>query len=566
MNRDVAGLTNQKFDLLVIGGGITGANIAWDATLRGLRVALVEKGDFGGATSANSLKTVHGGLRYLQDGNLRLVRKMVRERQALLCIAPHLVHPLPVVMPTMRGKLMRSKFVLGTAVKLNDLASFDRNAGMDVARALPNGTVFSRSQMMEMIPGLNDPQLSGGVMWHDAQMVNTERLLLSFLLSAVERGAQVVNYVRVTGFLQENRCVTGVTAVDELKGTRDELAEAPFQIQARMVVNAAGPWIDELLEMTDAKMALPKFRLSTAMNLVTRQILPKYAIGISSHYQHPLPDGSTEQRSRVLFIAPWQGYSLVGTLHAPFNGRSDDEWVTEKMITDFIEEINRAYPAANLQREDVYQVHRGFLPMQPSGNDPATVKLIREGRVIDHFAESKLSGLITAVGVKYTTARYLAEKTVDLIFAKMKRPSPLCQTGTRPLVGGKILDYDTFLMAAMEQWPVEMPPYQLERLVRHYGTTHRQLLAYLLENEAWAQPMGEETAVTGAEIVHAVRAEMAQKLSDVLLRRTEMGVVKMPSDNTLLATAQLMASELGWNDGRIEREIEVVKNRSQLIS
>ncbi len=567
MNRNLAGLTNQKFDLLVIGGGITGTNIAWDATLRGLRVALVEKGDFGNATSANSLKTVHGGLRYLQDGNLRLVRKMVRERQALLRIAPHLVHPLPVVMPTMRGKLMRSKPVLATAVKLNDLASFDRNVGMDEARALPNGRILSRKQLVEMIPDLGDqPQLSGGVMWHDAQLHNSERLLLSFLLSAVKGGAQISNYVRVTGFLQEERRVTGVTAVDELGNTRDELTGSPFQIQARMVVNAAGPWIDELLETVDAEITLPKFRLSTAMNLVTRQILPKHALGISSHYWQPMPDGSAEERSRVLFVAPWRSYSLVGTLHAPFNGRSDDKWLTENMITGFVDEINRAFPAAGLRREDVYQAHRGFLPMLPPDADLTTVKLVREGQVIDHLAESDLSGLITAMGVKYTTARYLAQKTVDAVFAQLKRPSPTCQTRTQQLVGGQILHFDTFEMAAMERWPIEMPPYQLRRLIRNYGTTHRQLLPYLLENEAWKQPMGEETAVTGMEIIHAVRAEMVQKLSDVVLRRTEMGSAEQPSDGTLLATARLMATELGWDSKRIDREIEAVKNRSQISS
>ncbi|MCP5095925.1 MAG: glycerol-3-phosphate dehydrogenase/oxidase [Chloroflexi bacterium] len=552
MKRDLAHLASRKYDLLVIGGGITGANIAWDATLRGLRVALLDKGDFGGATSANSLKTVHGGLRYLQDANIRLVRKMVKERQALLHIAPHLVRPLPVVMPTVKGKLMRGKLALGTAVKLNDLASFDRNMNMDPARSLPNGRVLSRKQLFEIMPGLADNNISGGVMWHDAQMQNTERLLLSFLLSAVESGAQVANYVRVDGFLQERKQITGVTAVDELTGT-------PLEVQARLVVNAAGPWVDELLSTIDVAIPQPKFHLSTAMNLVTRQILPNHAAGLTGHYMQAMLDGSAEKRSRVLFVAPWGSYSIVGTLHGPYNGRPNDEWVTDSMITDFLAEVNQAYPGAKLQREDVYHVHQGFLPMLPNDADPTTVKLIREGQVIDHYAESGLPGLITAIGVKYTTARYLAEKTVNMAFEKLQRPSPTCQTRIRRLYGGKIRHYDTFVAASMERWPMEMPPYQLRRLIQNYGSTHRQLLAYINEDVNMGQPVSADTAVTHAEVVHAVRAEMAKKLSDVVLRRTEMGAAGKPTDESLEATAIIMASELEWNEQRVEKELEEVQ-------
>jgi glycerol-3-phosphate dehydrogenase len=552
MKRDLAHLASRKYDLLVIGGGITGANIAWDATLRGLRVALLEKGDFGGATSANSLKTVHGGLRYLQDANIRLVRKMVKERKALLHIAPHLVQPLPVVMPTIKGKLMRGKLALGTAVKLNDLASFDRNIHMDPARTLPNGRILSRHQLFDIMPGLADNNISGGVMWHDAQMQNTERLLLSFLLSAVELGAQVANYVRVNGFLQEQKQIVGVTAVDELTGT-------PLELQARLVLNAAGPWIDELLSTINASIPQPKFHLSTAMNLVTRQILPNHAIGLTGHYMQALSDGSAEKRSRVLFVAPWENYSIVGTLHAPYTGQLADQWVTERMITDFLAELNHAYPGARLQREDVYHVHQGFLPMLPNDADPTIVKLIREGQVIDHFTESGLPGLLTVIGVKYTTARYLAEKTVNKVFEKLQRPSPTCQTRIRRLYGGKIRHYETFVAASMEQWPVEMPPYQLRRLIQNYGSTHRHLLAYMTEDVYMGQPVAADTAVTRAEIIHAVRAEMAQKLCDVVLRRTEMGAAGKPSDESLEATAIIMAAELEWNAQRIEKEVEEVQ-------
>lgn len=541
MQRNLEKLANDTFDLVVVGGGITGACVAWDATLRGLRVALVEKRDFGSATSSNSLKTIHGGLRYLQDGNLRIVRKMIRERQALLRIAPHLAHPLPVVMPTTKNKLTRSKLVLGTAVKLNDLLSLDRNWGSDPQKVLPNGRLFSRTQIRQMLPRLNDANVSGGVMWHDAQVYNTERLLLAFVRSAAAAGAQAANYVGVTGLLRDGDRVTGVTAVDQLTGQS-------LQIQAGLVVNAAGPWIDELLG--DLTTIQPKFHLSSALNLVTRQILPDYAVGLSSRYSQPLPDGSSEQRSRVLFIAPWRDYSLVGTLHAPYNGRPDDQWTTETIIADFLAEVNGAYPGANLNRQDVYHVHRGFLPMIPDAADPTTVKLVREGQVTDHAAEDGIDGLVTAMGVKYTTARYLAEKTVDLACKKLGRPSPPCQTRQKQLVGGQITDFAAFMTEAGRK----LPSSQQRHLLYNYGSEVWQLL----QDGRSLQPIAPETAVTPAEIYHAIQSEMAQTLSDVILRRTEMGSAGPPPPAAVHACAAIMAAECGWDQARIHQEIEAV--------
>lgn len=552
MKRNLSGLTTRPFDLLIIGGGITGANIAWDASLRGLRVALVDKQDFGAATSANSLKTVHGGLRYLQDFNLRIVRKMIKERRSLLQIAPHLVRPLPVVMPTVKNKLMRSLPVLGTAVKLNDWISFDRNVGVDPARHLAKGRVLSRHKVLDRLPGLaHEPHLSGGVLWYDAQIVNTERLLLSFIQSAVDAGAAAANYVAVKRYIVDEGTVTGVEAKDELTGK-------PFKIAARLVVNAAGPWVDTLLGSLNIQYSRPAFPLSTAMNLVTRQLIKETAVGLTGRYDHQLADGKIEKRSRVLFIAPWREYSLVGTVHAPFKGSPDDQWVTEKNINDFIVEVNDAYPTANLQRQDVYLVHRGFLPTLPDNPDPSTVSLIREGQVIDHALENGVDGLITAIGVKYTTGRYLAEKTVDVIFGKLKQPSPPCRTHNTRLISGHIDHLDIFMQTAMDKWPVELPPYQIERLLTNYGSLYGSLLPIIKEDMGLAQPVDVNTAVTKAEIIHAIRAEMAVNLGDVVLRRTEMGSAGPPAPQTLQATAELMGRELGWNKRQQQQQIDDV--------
>jgi glycerol-3-phosphate dehydrogenase len=551
MKRDLARLVGKTYDVLIIGGGISGACIAWDATQRGLRVALLEKGDFGGATSFNSLKTVHGGLRYLQDADLRLMRKMVRERQALLHIAPHLVHPLPCIMPTYQDQLMRSKLVLGAALTLNDLLSFDRNRGQDPQKNIPNGCVLSRSACLRLLPGVARAGVSGGILWHDAQIYNSERLLLAFLQSATQAGAEVVNYVSVDGFLQKEKRVLGVNAADMLTG-------APLQIQARIVVNAAGPWVDEVTSHLNGNGPRLKFHRSTAMNLVTRKIVPDYGVGFNSRYCIQMADGSVGERSRVLFMAPWRDYSIIGTLHAPYCGHPDDNWVTEKTVMDFIAEVNQAYPGANLKRNDVYQVHRGFLPAKADNSNHLRVKLVRAGQVYDHEQESDITGLITAVGVKYTTARDLAETTVDLVFQKLGQQSPPCRTRTTRLNGGQIERFSDFLAQGLEKRPPNWSSAAMQHLLYNYGSNYHQLFQYFAEDSCWQQPVTQNVSVTKAEVLHSIRAEMAQKLSDVVLRRTELGSAGIPDEAGLQTCAHIMARELRWDRRRIKQEIDAV--------
>ncbi len=549
MQRNVSYISDHLFDVVVVGGGITGANIARDAALRGLDVALVEAGDFGGATSANSLKTVHGGLRYLQDGNLPLMRKMIKERRAMLKVAPHLVRPLPVVMPTYTDRFMRSQPALGAAVIVNDLVSFDRNRGVDPERRLPNGKILSKKEILGILPDLDRTHLSGGIQWYDAQMVNTERLLWSILRSAIDRAAAIANYVRVTGFLRDGRRVTGVEAVDERTGRT-------VTIQGRIVVNACGPWTDMLLGELGVEQKQRRFVTSTAMNLVTRQIVPDHAVGLRSTYNGS-PEGEPAQtRERVLFVAPWREYSLVGTIHDHHEGRPGEEWIEESMIQSLIDEINRAYPGARLRRHDVYQVHRGLLPVAPGRAKMDDVELVREAQVTDHRESDGIDGLVTAVGVKYTTARYLAEKTVDKVFEQLERTAPACYTHRVAVHGGDIEELQAFLASA--RWPVALSSESSRRLLATYGSAYRELFPILVEHEEHGRPLSEDTPILGAEVIHAIRNEMAVTLSDVVLRRTEMGSAGQPSDATLEACASVMARELGWDRQRQKEEMEEV--------
>jgi glycerol-3-phosphate dehydrogenase len=408
MNRDLAATAATTYDLLLIGGGIYGSCVAWDAAQRGLSVALVERAEFGMATSANSLKTLHGGLRYLQEANLPRMRLMIRERRAWMRIAPHLIRPLPFLLPTI-GKSSRHKLLMRVALWINDWVSFDRNRGVAADRRLPGGRILSRAELLARVPGLPAQPFTGGALWHDAQLIDSEALLALILEAAVSEGARIANHAPVVGFLREDGRIVGATVTDKLHGGQHE-------IRARLVVNCAGGWSDGLLATLNGRdedrAIAPTFQLSTAMNLVTRQILPDTAVGLPRRYA----DG----REQILFIVPWQDCSIVGTWHAPYDNPAPTYQPDEATIANCLADINAIYPPARLTPADIRQTQVGYLPAQSAADNPP--RLVRESEIYDHAPRDGLEGLISVIGVKYTTARQTAEQAVDLALRKLGRP------------------------------------------------------------------------------------------------------------------------------------------------
>ncbi|MCA9886765.1 MAG: glycerol-3-phosphate dehydrogenase/oxidase [Anaerolineae bacterium] len=550
MKRDLEQLSHGTYDVLVIGAGIAGACIAWDAAQRGLRVALIDKGDFGGATSANSMKTVHGGLRYLQDANFPLVRKMIHERKAMMQIAPHLVHPLAFMMPTTH-KLMKSKLVMRVAMKLNDIISFDRNQTGDPQKELPDGHVISRAECLELMPGMDPNKITGGVVWYDAQMYNSDRMLLSFIHSAVEVGAHVANYVQAEGFLRDGRRVVGAKVRDALNGES-------FEIHSRLVINAAGGWTDQLLKSVEGIASKTRFNLSVAINLITPQIYSDYAVASTSDYTYEDKMGVMRHQSNMLLIVPWRKYSIVGTFHRPYNGQPDDFVLTDEDIVHYLNEVNTAHPGANLKPDDVLWHHQGFVPME-EGSKPESMDLVREDTIHDHITEDGVDGLVSVVCVKYTTARALAEKVVNLALEKLQRPRISCRTDVTPIHGGHIKQFFSYLSRQIADAPYDLKISVLEHLVHNYGSEYRQVLKYVAENPGWRELLDGTTDMIAAEVVHSVRAEMALKLTDVILRRTELGTGGYPGDEAVEAVAEIMRKELAWTYDRMHQEIAECK-------
>ncbi len=559
MQRDLAGLARKEYDLLVIGGGIYGVFVAWDAALRGLSVAMIEKGDFGHATSSNTLRIIHGGLRYLQYGDIRRVRRSIAERTAFMRIAPHLVHPLPFLIPTY-GHWRESKALLSLALLVNEIIGFDRNRLADPQKHLPRSRVISRKECLQLFPGVNEDGLTGGVIYYDCQMYDSERLIVSISRSAARAGADMANYVEVTGLLRDGARLNGVTA-------RDVITEDTLDIRARMVVNTSGPWTNQLLRLLNVSLPNPAVALSKAFNLlVSRQLVPDFAVGVYGQARHADQVQIVNHGHRIFLITPWRKHSLIGTAHLPYDADPDSFEITDAEIQAFLDQINEAWPAAGLKREEVRVVFGGLLPVVADACASEEVKLVRHYHIHDHQKEEGIEGLISVVGVKFTEARLAAERAVNLVFRKLGRRPVQSPTAVTAIYGGNVGRFDDFLAAQIKQRPEGLDAEIMRDIAYRYGSDSSGVLKYLEEDADWEKSTSsgalvnvDSARVVKAEVRHAIRHEMAQKLTDVVFRRTELGTFRDPGEACLRDCVSIMVEELGWDEARTQRELEEVK-------
>lgn len=557
MKRDLESLTREPFDLVVVGGGIYGACALWDATLRGLSAALIEKGDFGHATSAHSFKIVHGGIRYLQHLDLPRIRQSSRERRALLRIAPHLVEPLPIVIPTY-GHGRAGKAFLGAGSRLYDLLVADRNRGIrDPDRRIPASRTLSRRELLSIFPQSETGSLTGGVLFHDAQMYNPPRLVLAFVRSAAERGAAAANYVECVDFLRQEDRIVGIRARDLLSGDR-------FDIRARLVLNAAGPWAETLLARSiGVRLARsPTFSRDAAF-VYKRQIHHELGLAIQGRTRDP--DALVGRPARHLFIVPWRDYSLVGVWHRVHEKGPERFRVTDQELRAWVGEANEACPSLDLSIDEIGMWNAGLVLF--GENDPEARHLRYGHRSIleDHARRHGIDGLVTLLGVRYTTARSEAERAVDLVFRKLGRKPPRSETETMALFGGDITGLAALEDQACREHRSRLSPSVLRRLIRNHGSEHDRVLRHVGADPSMALPLGD-FEVIGAEVVQAVREEMAIRLGDVVFRRTDLGTAEHPGHQAVLDCARIMARELGWGDSTVAEEVSDVAERLALYT
>jgi glycerol-3-phosphate dehydrogenase len=575
VRRDLRRLADEAYDLLIIGAGVYGAAMAWDATQRGLKVALVDRGDIGAGTSFNNAKTVHGGIRSLQHGQYREMREYLRERRALARIAPHLVHPLPFLLPTY-GKLSRHKLPLRAYFAMYDLLTSDRNEGVDPARHLRASELISREECLRRHPALDPTGVTGGIVWHDCQMYSGDRVTLAYARSAARAGAAVANYVEAVTLLTGKgdnagaRGANGAGSAGVWTGDRvigatlcDTLTGETFDVRATLTVNATGPYSSELLSPLTAVRAVPAVvpALSVAMNVVVRPLARDCAVGGAA-------------QGRLFFLAPWRDVTIGGTSHEPYRGTASALRVTAAEVARLLDDLNVAFPGARLGLDDVRLLHRGLLPSH-ADRTGTRVALLKHSRVRDH-REDGWSGLMSVVGVRYTTARHTAEQATDLALRMLNRPAIPSRTASTPLVGGDIDDYAAFMREAgcdeagrasrtaapagsASSGNASLGRATCERLSRLYGTERVRVEAIAAKAPVLAQPISAHCPVLGAEIVFAVREEMAVHLTDALLRRTDAGSAGHPGADALENAARVMGGILEWNDERRREEIAAVE-------
>jgi glycerol-3-phosphate dehydrogenase len=548
VNRDPSQLAQKIYDVAVVGGGIYGISVARDAALRGLSVALVEKADFGAATSSQHQRIIHGGLRYLQHADLRRMRESIRERSILLRIAPHLVHVLPFVIPTYQ-RLTERRLLMALALRTNDLIGVDRNRDLEPHKRIPPGRLLSKPEALRLCSSLDPKGLTGGALFYDAQVHNTDRLNLSLLFSGARAGAEFANYVKMVRFLKDGPNVVGMLVKDVFSGSE-------FPIRARVTVNCAGPWSDRVLQSLAARQAGAPTKLLKAVVLVTRSVVQNVALGIPARSVHIDRDEVFAKGYRYFFITPDRNRSLIGTFQAPCAGDPDALEVSEDEIRDFIVEINSAFPGGLIKREDVHAVLCGLVPTAGLSGANGQAQLRKQYEICDHELEDGIRGLLSITGVKYTTARGVAQKAVDLALKKLGRKFVRCQTGETASIGGRIACFEEFSARALKKKPQGVSAETLSHLLQSYGSEYQTILKYCEDDPICRRPVCNDSPTIGAEVVHGVRAEMAQKLNDVVLRRTELGRAGYPGENCLHTCAEIMARELGWNRNKIFQEVD----------
>lgn len=515
MIRHLARLADETFDTLVVGGGIYGLATAHALIQQGLSVALIEGRDFGGATSFNSLKTVHGGIRALQHGAIADAREFVRERRAVATLAPHLVRVLPFVVPTALHPI-RNRTAMRLFLQTYDLVSRDRNAGVDAAVHLPRSYTVGRRRALQLNPAIDPRGVTGAAVWHDYQLHSPERFAIAIARAIDDAGGAIANYVEAASLLRDGNHIAGVRAKDALTGD-------PFDIRAALTINATGPWAWQLL--AGAGLRVPEDAgFSLAMNLVVQRPPPPHALGGIA-------------AGRFLFLVPWRDRSILGTSHEGFH-RDPGTRPGPADVAALLHDGASAFPRLGLTAEDIRLVHRGLLPSRAYRT--AHGALLKRSIVRDHRADG-LSGLLSVVGVRYTTARATAQAVAH--FACQILDRRLFPIDPQPLPDARFEDLGRYLR---DHTP-------LERLIRRYGTLHTELPTDALT------PLAAGTDVTRAEVLHAIRSEMALTLADVVLRRTDLATGGHPGVDRLRAAAALMAAERGWSAIRTSDEIARVE-------
>lgn len=514
---DLAELTARPADVLVIGGGITGAGIARDAAMRGLRTILVEQNDLAWGTSSRSSRLIHGGLRYLEQGAFRLVFEANRERRILLAIAPHLVRPLPFLFPIHR-KSRLAYWRVAAGMWLYDLLALFRNVRWH--------RMLGKRGVLRAEPMLRAMDLVGGARYYDAQC-DDARLVVATARSAISHGALVSNYMRVEQLEVVDGRVRGARV-------RDTITGGVGTIRATTVVNATGPWCDRIRRM-EFPHAVPLLRPTKGAHV----IVPRARLGHNDALTITSPIDE-----RVMFILPWGELSIIGTTDTDTTVSPEALTVDGGDILYLLRSANAYFPNARLTEDDVVGSYAGLRPLLAGEGGKAASTLSREHRIIQGP-----NGMWTIAGGKLTTYRSMAAELVDAVAKELKktfgrRECPPSVTDREALPGGETADLSEFRRAGQE---IGLSPLAVDHIVSHYGTEAAAIFNLARDDRALLGPLHPDHVAIGAEVVHSVRRELARTVEDMLVRRIHLYYETGDHGAAAAGTvAALMGSELGW--------------------
>ncbi|WP_432921409.1 glycerol-3-phosphate dehydrogenase/oxidase [Microbispora sp. CA-135349] len=526
-------LSEDEFDVLVVGGGVVGAGVALDAVSRGLSVALVEARDLAAGTSSRSSKLIHGGLRYLEQLDFRLVREALRERGLLVTrLAPHLVRPVPFLFP-LRHRVWERGYV-GAGVLLYDT--------LGGARALPRHRQLSHSRALREAPGLRSDALVGAIQYYDAQ-VDDARFTMMLARTAMQYGACVTTRTKVTGFLREESPDGGGRVTGAV--VRDLEGGAELRVRARQVINATGVWTDEIQRLAGASPG-SRGSVSVQASKGVHLVVPREKIRLDTGL-------ILRTEKSVLFVIPWGPHWIVGTTDTPWDLDKVEPAPTRADIDYILEHVN-AVLRTPLTHDDVEGVYAGLRPLL-GGSGSETVKLSREHAVI-----RPEPGLVIVAGGKYTTYRVMAKDAVDVAVADLGQKVPASVTDRVPVLGAagfEALRNNRRRLAGRAGLPVA----RVEHLLGRYGSCVEEVLALIEADPGLGEPIPGGQGYLKAEAVYAVTHEGALHLEDVLVRRTRVFIEER--DHGLAAApevAALIAPVLGWDDDRVREEIDAYRS------
>ena len=515
-------LERSSFDVIIIGGGIIGTGIARDAALRGFKVALFEKSDFGSGTTSGSTRLIHGGLRYLEMLDFRLVRIDLRERETLLRIAPHLVKPLQFLVPFYdRSLFYRLKMEAGMV--LYDLLSFDKT--------LPRHRFLNAQQMLALEPHLRSENLQGGAVYYDAQANSPERLCVENLVEAEEHGARLFNYHEVTSAVYSGDRITGVRVRDTLDAVAREL-----EVQGKVVVNASGPWFDRVAARLTAP-ATPQIRTTKGIHITCPPVSERAIVLFS-----PIDN-------RLFFTIPWMGYSWIGTTDTDFNDDPGKARATSEDVDYLINSAVAYFPSLDYERITFSNAGVRALVME-EGSESSVSRMHR----ITDGAANRAPGLISVLGGKLTGYRAVAEEVTDMVSRTLGN-NQRCQTAELPLPGARPV------METLEREGVDKET--CDHLTRLYGTRAVEVLRLLDSDRALSRKLSPNYPDIAAEVIFAVRSERCVRTADFIWRRSLLGFSHDQGAGVWSCVTEIMGQELGWSSTTKVAEMENCRQHAE---